>query len=133
MNTSIIAPETPQDHELAQSAREATERINEAFGSLLNFLNPQPGASKTFPRGFRYQYWRFKLKTRTRDFCYSTRPNANGCFCSWIETTAGRHVKRTDFQEHDLRKEASAFALRQFQAAKEKQKASEPVSEVGAR
>lgn len=102
-------------------SEEVTQVLNRMLaGRLTPNLEQEKQNPKSlhFPRGFRYRYWELKLKTRKRRFCHSTRPNAAGCFLTWVETIVGSKGEREDIQAHDLRHEAKAYALRQYEKAR---------------
>ena len=81
-------------------------------------------SSRIFEKGMRWRYWELKAAgqrgKRTR-FCYTTTANACGCFLTFTETVTGKRkirCKREKMAPHDTRREAKAWALRQFQKAK---------------
>ena len=80
--------------------------------------------SRIFEHGMRWRYWELKPAGRKHKmvrFCYTTTANATGCYLTFTETITGKRkmtVKRERIFPHDTRREAKAWARREFEKSK---------------
>lgn len=76
-------------------------------------------SSTVFENGIGIRFWKLKHKSRTYMFCYTSKKNCVGCFLTWQSIQTGRTVKRSHIKPHDTRREAKAWAYKDFVAFRE--------------
>lgn len=75
-------------------------------------------SSTVFENGMNIRYWTLKLKHRTLLFCYTGKANCTGCYLTWRSVQIGRTIKRSNVKPHDTRREAKAWAYRDYKEHK---------------
>lgn len=76
--------------------------------------------STIFEKGLRRRYWEVKpagSKQKIVRFAYTVTTNATGCYLSFTETITGSRkmkLKRERIFPHDTRREAKAWALKEY-------------------
>lgn len=70
--------------------------------------------STIFEHGMRWRHWQIKRKTRRIRYCHTTTANAPGCYLTFIETITGKRAKHETIWVHKTRREAKAYAYKQY-------------------